>query len=75
MYGLAEHARERAALAPQDVPAAAPQRIEEVWKEVDIMTHGVVQLALSQSVQNDIIWYSIMAAVFIVGVVFAFRSN
>ncbi len=32
-------------------------------------------LALSSSVQDDIIWYAIIAAVFLVGVVFAIRSN
>ena len=39
------------------------------------MANGVVELALSQADKNDITWYVIMAAVFIVGVVFAFRSN
>jgi hypothetical protein len=39
------------------------------------MTNGVVELALSRADQNDITWYVIMLAVFIVGVIFAFRSN
>jgi hypothetical protein len=39
------------------------------------MTHGFVQLALTNADQNDIIWYVIMAAVFIVGTFFAFRIN
>jgi hypothetical protein len=39
------------------------------------MTNGVVELALSKGDQNDITWYVIMAAVFVVGVIFAFRSN
>ena len=75
MYDLAEHARGRAALAPLDIPAAAPQRTENTRKEVGVMANGVVELALSQADKNDITWYVIMAAVFIVGVVFAFRSN
>jgi hypothetical protein len=39
------------------------------------MTNGFVQLALTNADRDDIIWYVIMAAVFIVGVIFAFRSN
>jgi hypothetical protein len=39
------------------------------------MPAGVVQLALAQDVRDDIIWYAIVAAVFLIGVVFAIRSN
>jgi len=34
-----------------------------------------VQLALSEEVQQDLIWYGIIAVIFIIGVIFAIRSN
>ena len=39
-----------------------------------MQTH-VVQLALTSDAQQDIIWYAIIAAVFLIGVIFAIRSN
>lgn len=39
------------------------------------MPTGIVELALSGEVQEDIIWYSIILVIFIVGVIFAIRSN
>jgi hypothetical protein len=39
------------------------------------MPTGIVELALSHEVQDDIIWYAIILVVFIVGVIFAIRSN
>lgn len=39
------------------------------------MRNEVVQLALSQSVQQDIIWYAIIAVIFVIGVIFAIRTN
>jgi hypothetical protein len=39
------------------------------------MSAGIVQLALSGPVQDDIKWYAIILVVFIVGVIFAIRSN
>lgn len=39
------------------------------------MNAAIVGLALGRSVQEDIIWYAIIAAIFIVGVIFAIRSN
>lgn len=39
------------------------------------MRNGLVQIALSTDVRDDIIWYAIIAAIFLVGVIFAIRSN
>jgi hypothetical protein len=39
------------------------------------MNAGTVGLALGRSVQEDIIWYAIIAVIFVVGVIFAIRSN
>lgn len=39
------------------------------------MRNGVVQLALTTDARDDIIWYAIIAVIFIIGVIFAIRSN
>jgi hypothetical protein len=39
------------------------------------MHAGYVGLALGRSVQEDIIWYAVIAVVFVLGVIFAIRSN
>ena len=39
------------------------------------MPTGFVELALSHTVQDDIIWYAIIFVVFVAGVIFAIRSN
>ena len=39
------------------------------------MRDGLVQLALSNDARDDIIWYAIIAAIFLIGVIFAIRSN
>jgi hypothetical protein len=39
------------------------------------MSAGFTQLALSGPVRDDVIWYSIVAVIFLVGVIFAIRSN
>lgn len=38
-------------------------------------SNGFVQLALSTNARDDIIWFSIIAAIFLIGVIFAIRSN
>jgi hypothetical protein len=35
----------------------------------------IVQLALTTDARQDIIWYAIIAAIFLIGVIFAIRSN
>jgi hypothetical protein len=35
----------------------------------------MVDLALSTDVRDDIIWYAIVAAIFLIAVIFAIRSN
>jgi hypothetical protein len=37
--------------------------------------NGIVQVALSADARDDITWYAIIAAVFLIGVIFAIRSN
>ncbi|MEV6008624.1 hypothetical protein AB0M29_17635 [Streptomyces sp. NPDC051976] len=37
--------------------------------------HAGMQLALSSEVREDIIWYSIIAVIFVAGWIFAVRSN
>lgn len=39
------------------------------------MPTGMMELALSGSVQEDIIWYAIIFVIFVLGVIFAIRSN
>jgi hypothetical protein len=39
-----------------------------------VHTH-IVQLALTSDAQQDITWYAIIAAIFVIGVIFAIRSN
>lgn len=39
------------------------------------MRNGLVQIALSTDARDDIIWYSVIAAIFLIGVIFAIRSN
>jgi len=34
-----------------------------------------VQLALTGDAQQDVIWYAIIAVIFVIGVIFAIRSN
>lgn len=38
-------------------------------------SNGFVQLALSTNVRDDIIWFAIISAIFLIGVIFAIRSN
>lgn len=39
------------------------------------MHSDVVQLALTSDAQQDIIWFSIIAVIFVIGVIWAIRSN
>lgn len=39
------------------------------------MSAGFTQLALSGPARDDVIWYAIIAAIFLVGVIFAVRNN
>lgn len=39
------------------------------------MHDQMVQLALTTNAREDITWYAIIAVIFIIGVIFAIRSN
>lgn len=39
------------------------------------MGTAFTQLALSGDAKDDVIWYSIIAVIFLIGVIFAVRSN
>lgn len=39
------------------------------------MRSDFVQLALDSDTQQDIIWFSIIAVIFVIGVIWAIRSN